>query len=132
RRAQVDGLVGKFLLGLRSFQDPGRAARFLGLTAVIWVIDTTAAVVCARSLDMTLQPAQAALLIAALGLSSAAPSTAGFVGVYQFVTVSVLALFGIGQGAALAFILVFQGLMYVVTIVWGLPGLWRLAASAPK
>lgn len=129
RRARVDGLVAKFLLGLRSFQDPARAAKFLGLTAVIWTIDTTAAIVCARGLDTTLLPQQAALLIAALGLASAAPSTPGFVGVYQFVTVSVLALFGIAQGEALAFILVFQGLTYVVTIALGLPGLWRLAAS---
>ena len=131
RRAQIDGMVGKFLLGLRSFQDPGRAAKFVALTAVIWAIDTTAAIVCARGLDTVLAPAQAALLIVALGLSSAAPSTPGFVGVYQFVTVSVLALFGIAQGEALAFILVFQGLTYVVTIFWGLPGLWRLAASTP-
>ena len=45
---------------------------------------------------------------------------------------SVLALFGIAQGEALAFILVFQGLTYVVTIAWGLPGLWRLAAITPR
>src|SRR5579884_66399 len=129
RRGLVEGMVGKFLLGLRSFQDPGRAAKFVALSAVIWTIDTSAAILCARAMDIALEPAQAFLLIAALGLSSAAPSTPGFVGVYQFVTVSVLAPFGIARGPALAFILVFQAATYVVTIALGLPGLWRLAAS---
>ena len=42
--------------------------------------------------------------LAALGLASAAPSTPGYVGIYQFVAVSVLAPFGFVREQALVFV----------------------------
>jgi hypothetical protein len=66
------------------------------------------------------------VLLAALGLSSALPSTPGYVGVYQFVAVSVLTPFGFTQSQALVFILAYQAVNYAVICVWGLLGLWRL------
>ena len=71
------GSMERFLLGLKAIQHPGRASGFLTLTAIIWIIDTFAAIFTARSLGLELSIAQALILIAALGLSSAAPSTPG-------------------------------------------------------
>jgi len=61
-----------------------------------------------------------------LGLSSALPSTPGYVGIYQFVGITVLQPFGIGRDQALAFILMFQALNYVLVLVYGVPGLYVL------
>jgi glycosyltransferase 2 family protein len=70
-------------------------------------------------------------LIAALGLSSAAPSTPGYVGIYQFVAVTVLAPFGFARDEALAFILATQAVnVYAVVIVWGTLGLWSLGVRS--
>lgn len=132
RRAKLLDLASRFLLGLRSVQEPGRALRFVGLTAVIWTMDAVAVTFVARALDLPFEVQLGFLMVAALGLSSAAPSTPGYVGIYQIVAVAVLAPFGIGQNQALAWVILLQGLTYVLVVVWGLPGLWRLSLQAPK
>ena len=63
----------------------------------------------------------ASLLLCGLGLGSALPSTPGYVGIYQFVAVTVLVPFGIPRDGALAFILVGQAVGYVVVLFLGLP-----------
>jgi uncharacterized membrane protein YbhN (UPF0104 family) len=47
------------------------------------------------------------------------------VGVYQFVAVTVLTPFGFSQSDAIAYILLFQAMTYVVFLFFGLIGLWR-------
>jgi uncharacterized membrane protein YbhN (UPF0104 family) len=81
-------------------------------------------VILASSLNETLSLAQSFLLIAALGISSALPSTPGYVGVYQFVAVTILSPFGIVRESALALILLVQFLNLLVVSVWGGLGLW--------
>ncbi len=65
------------------------------------------------------------VLLAAWGLSSAVPSTPGYVGVYQFVAVTVLTPFGISKADALAFILISQILGYLIFGFWGILSLWQ-------
>jgi glycosyltransferase 2 family protein len=125
-KEKLKTFLEKFLLGVRAFQQFGRGATFLALTIVIWSLDVVCAMQVAQAFDITLEPAQILFLLAALGLSSAVPSTPGYLGVYQFVTVSVLAPFGIGQSDALVYILAFQAMTYALVILWGMIGLWRL------
>jgi hypothetical protein len=66
------------------------------------------------------------LLITAMGLGSALPSTPGYVGIYQFVAVTVLVPFGFTRDAALAYILVAQAISYVTVLLLGLPCLYVL------
>ncbi len=61
-----------------------------------------------------------------MGLSSAIPSTPGYVGVYQFVAVTVLVPFGFPRADALACSLVLQVMNDAVVTFWGLLGLWQL------
>jgi glycosyltransferase 2 family protein len=65
------------------------------------------------------------LLVAGLGLGSALPSTPGYVGIYQFVAVSVLAPFGFSRPQAIGYILVAQALQYTVIGLWGGLGFLR-------
>ena len=116
------------LQGLRSFHDRRRLIVFLGFTAAIWLLDGVTTVVCARSIGVQISFPLAFLLIAGLGLGSALPSTPGYVGIYQFVAVSVLTPFGIDRSDAVAYILLFQALSCVVFLVWGSAGLWKSSA----
>jgi uncharacterized membrane protein YbhN (UPF0104 family) len=118
-------LAGQVLLGLRAFHSVKRMAGFGLLTVVIWVSDAATVIVGAAGLGLHLSFAVAALLLAGLGLSSALPSTPGYVGIYQFVAVSVLTPFGVSRDLALANILVWQAMGYVVVLIFGLPGLYR-------
>ena len=77
-------------------------------------------------MNLSLGLLQALLFLAALGLSSAAPSTPGCVGIYQFVAVAILPLFGFSRSEAMTYIIVSQALYYALVTVWGLLGLWRL------
>jgi glycosyltransferase 2 family protein len=122
-------LLAQAVLGLRAVQSLRRASGFAGLTVVIWLMDALSLMIVARAFALTLALPQALLLLAALGLSSAAPSTPGYVGIYQFVAVTVLAPFGISKAEALAFIIGSQAVMYAVFIVWGLLGLWNLGVQ---
>lgn len=122
-------LTEEFLLGMRAFQHVRRALAFAGLTITIWSTDVVVALLIANAFSLTLSAPQALLLLAALGLSSAIPSTPGYVGIYQFVAVTVLVPFGFTQDEALVYIIAFQLVTYVGVTIWGAVGLWRLGVS---
>jgi hypothetical protein len=129
--AVLMNLTSRFLVGLRAIRDPGRAGLFYAMTLVIWLIDGVAAVLTAQAHGLSLAYAEGIVLLAALGLASAAPSTPGFVGIYQFVATQLLPGFGFTREQALAYILTLQGAIYLTIIPWGLLGLWRLSARGP-
>jgi glycosyltransferase 2 family protein len=125
-RRRLIGVGEQFLLGLRAFHHVSRFAVFAGISFSVWLLDAVGAVFIAHALHMTLPFAVALLLLAGLALASSAPSTPGYVGVYQIVAVGILPAFGISKSDAIAYILVLQGISYVVFIFWGLLGLWQL------
>jgi glycosyltransferase 2 family protein len=118
-RAQVEGILRNGLQGIRSFHDYGRLARFVLFTAIIWSTDAITTMVLAQSMHVRITLPMAFLLTAGLALGSALPSTPGYVGIYQFVAVSVLTPFGLSRTAAIAYILMFQALNYVIVLSWG-------------
>jgi uncharacterized membrane protein YbhN (UPF0104 family) len=113
------------LRGMRAFHDVRRLSAFLAFTAVIWSLDALSTVVGASALGFAIPVPVAFLLNASLGLGSALPSTPGYVGIYQFVAVTVLTPFGFSRTDAIAYILVAQALNYVVILCWGSVGLWH-------
>ena len=121
-RQKLEGVLGHAIQGIRSFHDRRRLARFVALTAMIWTLDAANAAICAGALGFHMPVAVAFLLVAALGLGSALPSTPGYVGIYQFVAVSVLTPFGFLRSDAIAYILLLQALQYSVILFWGLIG----------
>jgi len=120
------GLTSEVLQGLRAFHNWVRFAGFTALTVIIWMIDTFGAMAAARALGISMAFRVAMLLLAALGLSSALPSTPGYVGIYQFVAVTVLGPFGVVRDLALAYILVLQAIGYAVVVLFGLPAISKL------
>jgi glycosyltransferase 2 family protein len=113
------------LRGIRAFHSVRRLSGFLGLTVLIWCLDAVGIVVTGTALGFRIPISVAFLLIAGLGLGSALPSTPGYVGIYQFVAVTVMTPFGFSRTDAIAYILVGQALQYVVIGFWGSIGLWR-------
>lgn len=127
-----DGLRGKLqhvleqvLLGIRSFHDAGRLMRFFAMTLVIWFGDAVFTILTANAIGLSISLPVAFLLITGLGLGSALPSTPGYVGIYQFVAVSVLVPFGFSHTDAIAYILLAQALSYVIITLLGLIGFWQ-------
>lgn len=128
-RERLLGILGQFLSGMRSFANQSRGFAFAGMTVLIWLTDAVGTMISARAFGLSLTLPIAVMLLAGLGLSSAIPSTPGYVGVYQFVAVAVLVPLGYARSSVLAYIIVAQALGYVVITAWGLIGLWRLQIS---
>ncbi len=127
-REKLMELANQFLRGIAALHHPLRAGIFILFTGLIWTIDGVGTIILARTLDQHLTLIQSFLLLAALGLSSAIPSTPGYVGIYQFVAVFVLKPFGISSSNALAFILVLQIMNFAIVAFWGTIAI----ARAPK
>ena len=127
--ARLASIVGAVARGLRSFHDARRLTGFFLLTSAIWWLDAVGAVIGASALGLRLPLSAAFLLIAGLSLGSALPSTPGYIGIYQFVAVTVLTPFGFSRSDAIAFIIVVQALMYVVVGVWGGMALLTMRAA---
>jgi uncharacterized protein (TIRG00374 family) len=130
-RTKLIGIGSQFLLGLRAFHHLSRFLLFAGMSFAVWLLDSCTAVLAGRALHISLPFAVAMLLLAGLALASSAPSTPGYVGVYQIVAVGILPEFGISKSGAIAYILVFQAMSYAVFISWGLTGLWWLKRPIP-
>jgi uncharacterized protein (TIRG00374 family) len=124
---RLTALASQFLHGLRALRDRRRGLNFAALTAVIWTLDVIFALMIGQAFDLPLLAPQAMLLLAALGLASAVPTTPGYVGVYQFVAVTVLVPLGFSRDQAFAQVIGLQGVAYGVEIVWGTLGLWYLS-----
>lgn len=129
-RSKINAILGQFLNGLKSLHGFSRAIQFTALTGLIWLMDAVGTVLLSYILRIPLLLQQAFVLLAALGLSSAIPSTPGGIGIVQFVAVSVLAPFGIPQEDALAFIIISQMLSYLIILFWGLLSLWQFNKRA--
>jgi uncharacterized protein (TIRG00374 family) len=122
----VSKQISRFLVGMRCLQNWRRFSPFILLTGVIWLVDAVICMIGVRTISQTLNLGQALILLSGLGLSSAIPSTPGYVGVYQFVAVTVLVPFGFSRPQALAYILISQVLGYLSFGIWGLIGLWQI------
>jgi hypothetical protein len=128
-RDRLLGIAGQVLLGVRSLHGLARLGGFVSLTAVVWTCDATGSIILARALGLSLSFPVALLLIAGLGLASALPSTPGYIGIYQFVAVSILPPFGFSRSDALAYILMLQAFGYLVITALGLIGLWQYRSA---
>lgn len=137
------GLVRRFardvLDGLSEPLGVTRTQELVLLSAAAWLVWTLAAYLTARAVGVELTVLQAVFVTAAINLGVAIPSSPGFVGTYQWLGVSALALFGIGQDSALAFAIVLQAVWYVPTTVVGIVLLasgtrhaWSRPAAAPR
>lgn len=128
----AQGIAERFLEGLRSLHSWNRSAQFLFLTLVIWPIDSYSGVLVAQALGIEMSFATAMVVLAALGLSSAMPSTPGYVGVFQFVAVTVLKPFGYAQEEAIAWVILYQAVGYVVQCGFGTIGLFVLSQGQAR
>ncbi len=124
-KAKMLGIMEQVLVGMRSFHDAKRLFAFIGFTAVIWFCDAISTVLGMHALALPGTLPIAFLLTTGLGLGSALPSTPGYVGIYQFVAVSVLTPFGFSKTDAIAYIFLAQAVQYVLITFWGAIGMLR-------
>lgn len=125
-RGRVAAILEDVLLGIRALHHWAAALAFFGLTAAVWACDAAVAILVASALGLHLSVPGAIVFCGSLGLSSAIPSAPGFIGMFQFVAVTVLPPFGIARDQALLFSLAMHAVNYAVFVSCGVAGLFRL------
>lgn len=132
-KSKLTLLLDQFLRGVKALHHPRRILSFAFYTCLIWPMDAIGITLLGRTLGLELTLFQALLLLAGLGLSSAIPSTPGYVGVYQLVAVIILEPFNVSSTNAVALIIVLQVTNLLTTMIWGGWAAWRVrSASLPK
>ncbi len=91
----------------------------LVISVAAWTTWAVAAILVARAVGIELSLVDALFVTGAVNLGVAIPSSPGFVGTYQWLGVSALALFGVPQEAALAFAIAMLAVWYVPTTLVG-------------
>jgi len=130
-RTKLKAILEQVLRGIRTFHDVKRLLAFAGVTVVIWLADALMTVLTGWAMGLPITLPMAFLLLAGLGLGSAMPSAPGYIGVYQFVGVTVLTPFGIDRADAVAFVLVGEVLQYLMVGLWGALGIVQYRKLAP-
>jgi uncharacterized membrane protein YbhN (UPF0104 family) len=96
-----------------------RGATLAALSLAAWAMWAVAAWLVARSVGIELSPIEALFVTGVINLGLAIPSSPGFIGTYQWLGVSALALLDVGTDRALAFAILMHAVWYVPTLLVG-------------
>lgn len=112
--------------GVLVLRSPRNAAVLFGLSLIVWALDGFATALVGSALGVTLDLPTLFIFLTAMAFAVVIPSTPGALGVLQLAALLVLGPFGYDKETVLGFMLLWQGVAYAVSIVWGLPGLLLL------
>jgi hypothetical protein len=112
--------VGGFVHGAGALVNRRDVAVITVLTAASWACWALAAELVASALGIALSPLAVIFLTTVINLAAAIPSSPGFVGTFQWICVSGMALFGVGRAEAVAFSILMQASWYIPTTAAGL------------
>ena len=109
-----------------------RGVVLVGISLATWAMWALAAWLVARAVGIEFSPVEAIFVTSVMNLGVAIPSSPGFIGTYQWLGVSALALFDVGTNEALAFSILMQAVWYVPTLLVGGALLVRRAVGAMR
>jgi uncharacterized membrane protein YbhN (UPF0104 family) len=124
--ALVTDVFARLAAGAVAIRDPRGAARVEMLTLLPFAVAVVAFDVVARAAGVELTPAQAALAMGGVALSTSVPAAPGSLGTYEFVGVTILVSFGVPAEPALATVLLVHLIATLPTALVGLVAAWRL------
>ena len=135
-RGIVRQLLRDTLEGLAEPLGRRRTAALMGISLASWGLWAVAAWLVARSIGIELSEIDVVFLTSVINLGAAIPSSPGFIGTYQWLAVSALALIGVGANQALAFAILMHAVWYVPTLCVGgsllLARALRAVSSTPE
>jgi glycosyltransferase 2 family protein len=139
RQGLVRRLAHDTLDGLSAPISASDAAMIVGLSFAAWLAWSGGAILCGRAIGIEIGLVEALFLAGVVNLGVAIPSSPGFVGTYQWLVISTLALYGVGRDEGLAFAVVFQACWYIPTTLAGgvllllrAPGRVRIPMPVPQ
>ena len=122
--AGLEGLAAGALDGVAALGSWHQAMAAGGWSLAVWLSAAVQFYLVLHAVGLRL-PVTAGLLVLCLtSLGMVVPSSPGYVGVFEYLAVLALSLFGVSREGALGYALVLHVLLYVSSSVLGLLGLW--------
>ncbi len=112
-------VVLQFVVGLSIFRAPRRAVAALLLSLASWTVLTLATWSALIALGADISAIGALFVEGALQLAGMVPSSPGYVGIYEYISIQALAALSVPAALALAFSLVFHLMWLGIEIVFG-------------
>ena len=119
-------LAGKFVRGASALRRGRTLVPVLVLTGLSFLLATLIMQAGAAAAGLSLAPLQAALIIAAVTLSTAIPAGPASIGTYEFVGVTVMTAMGFPAERAFLSIVLVHVIATLVPALIGLVGMWVL------
>ncbi len=122
-------LTHSILEGLGVLRSPRDSLAVYAVSLIVWLLETTMYVMIAFGFSINLPFAVFLVATALANLVTIAPSTPGYVGVFDAPIVYVLTTFGINQNVATSYTLVLHAALYLPVTLLGMYYLWRAGLS---
>lgn len=116
-RAFAEERLDLFMHGLRALREGRVLGRAVGLTVLIWVMDTAAFWTLGVAFGLGVNPQSYVLVVAVGNLAIAVPVSLGGIGPFEFFVQQSLALLGVSSSLALAYAVSIHGLMLAFVTV---------------
>jgi len=113
------------LNGLTALRDPRAAVAIWGWTAVFWLMAATTNWLLLLAFDLPPSPLIALFLLAVLQGGVAVPSTPGKIGVFHYLCILALSVFGVPASSGFAYGLILHFLVIGGISLWAALALWR-------
>jgi uncharacterized protein (TIRG00374 family) len=120
RGAIISRAVRQVVQGLRGLHDRRTIALVVFYTLVIWGSNCVILWLIIRAFHIDAPFAAGALGTAVVNLGMAVPSTPGYLGVFDYLTVVTLGLYGVNKTTALAAALIFHAIAFIPVTVIGI------------
>lgn len=128
-RVRASGLTAALLNGLGALHSPGDSLAVYALSLAAWSCETGVFVLVALGFGIALPFTVFMLATAFSNLVTVAPSTPGYVGVFDAPIVYTLTLFGVNQNLATSYTLVLHGVLFLPITLLGFYYVWRAGLS---
>ena len=124
RRLGLERLASGALDGVAALGSWHQAMAAGGWSLAVWLSAAVQFYLVLLSVGLRLPVAAGLLVLSLTSLGMVVPSSPGYVGVFEYLAVLALSLFGVSREGALGYALVLHVLLYLSSSVLGLLGLW--------
>ena len=113
-------VLEKFIAGLSVLRRPERFAAILGWTTAHWLVNAIGYMLAFRAFGITVPFSAALFLLGFIALGAAVPSAPGFFGVFEYMAIQGLALYGVSKELATSWAIGFHILAFIpITVIGG-------------
>lgn len=111
-------VLEKFIAGLSVLRRPDRFAAVIGWTIAHWGLNAVAYVLAFRAFGITVPFSAALFLLGFIALGAAVPSAPGFFGVFEYMAIQGLSLYGVSKAQATSWAISFHILSFIpITLI---------------